>query len=201
MLRRFWRWLTSLVGRWWGGRRRPESPPPPEINPFSDAKYERFFLGLLDGVAQGWDSGRVLEYLGERVDDRFFHSWLMRFGRDRVLPSPRPQRELASRMVRLGELGCGRVGELAGQYGGQKLAQPLSPLTAAQFKSLFPELLQRRHGGLEAVREWLQGWEAQAREEDWLDWLERAGEDWLVNPPEARFVGAMLELRYILNSL
>ena len=71
----------------------------------------------------------------------------------------------------------------------------------AQFKSLFPELLQQRHGGLEAVREWLQGWEAQAQEEDWLDWLERAGEVWLANPPEARFVGAMLELRYILNSL
>ncbi|WP_254564424.1 tetratricopeptide repeat protein [Oscillatoria sp. HE19RPO] len=193
MLGRLWRWLKSTVARWLGGGRTATPPPPPPMNPLSDTQYEQVFLKLLDGVAQGWDSGRVLDYLGERVDDRFFHNWLMRFGRDRLLRSPRPQRERASRMVRLGELGSGKIGELAHQYGAQKLAQPLSPLTEAELESLFPELLQQRHQGCEAVLEWLQEWEPRAQERDWLDWLEKAGETWLANPPEARFVQALQE--------
>ncbi|MCT7985062.1 CHAT domain-containing tetratricopeptide repeat protein [Laspinema sp. A4] len=193
MLGKLWRWLKSTVARWWGGGRTAAPPPPPQMNPLSDTQYEQVFLKLLDGVALGWDSGRVLDYLGERVDDRFFHNWLMRFGRDRLLGSPRPHRELASRMVRLGELGSGKIGELAHQYGAQKLAQPLSPLTEAEFESLFPELLQQRHQGCEAVLEWLQELEPRAQERDWLDWLEKAGETWLANPPEARFVQALQE--------
>ncbi|MCT7969374.1 CHAT domain-containing tetratricopeptide repeat protein [Laspinema sp. D1] len=193
MLGRLWRWLKSTVARWLGGGRTAAPPPPPPMNPLSDTQYEQVFLKLLDGVVQGWDSGRVLDYLGERVDDRFFHNWLMRFGRDRLLGSPRPHRKLASRMVRLGELGCGKIGELAHQYGAQKLAQPLSPLTEAEFESLFPELLQQRHQGCEAVLEWLQELEPRAQEKDWLDWLEKAGETWLANPPEARFVQALQE--------
>ncbi|AFY79775.1 hypothetical protein Oscil6304_0015 [Oscillatoria acuminata PCC 6304] len=117
----------------------------------------------------------------------------MRFSRDRLLRSPRPHRELASRMVRLGELGCGKIGELAHQSGTQKLAQPPSPLTEAEFESLFPELLQQRYQGCEVVREWLQELESRAQERDWLDWLEKAGETWLANPPEARFVQALQE--------
>ncbi|MCT7963039.1 CHAT domain-containing tetratricopeptide repeat protein [Laspinema sp. D1] len=193
MLGRLWRWLKSTVARWWGGGRTAAPPPPPPMNSLSDTQYEQVFLKLLDGVALGWDSGRVLDYLGERVDDRFFHNWLMRVGRDRLLRSPRPHRELASRMVRLGELGCGKIGELAHQYGAQKLAQPLSPLTEAEFESLFPELLQQRYQGCEAVLEWLQELEPRAQERDWLDWLEKAEETWLANPPEARFVQALQE--------
>ncbi|MCT7992841.1 CHAT domain-containing protein [Laspinema olomoucense] len=193
MLGRLWRWLKSTVARWLGGGGTVAPPPPPPMNPLSDTQYEQVFLKLLDGVALGWDSGRVLDYLGERVDDRFFHNWLMRFGRDRLLGSPRPHRKLASRMVRLGELGSGKIGELAHQYGAQKLAQPLSPLTEAEFESLFPELLQQRHQGCEAVLEWLQELEPRAQERDWLDWLEKAGETWLANPPEARFVQALQE--------
>ena len=82
---------------------------------------------------------------------------------------------------------------MAHQYGAQKLAQPLSPLTEAEFESLFPELLQQRHQGCEAVLEWLQELEPRAQERDWLDWLEKAGETWLANPPEARFVQALQE--------
>ena len=127
MLGRLWLWLKSTVARWLGGGRTAAPPPPPPMNPLSDTQYEQLFLKLLDGVAQGWDSGRVLDYLGERVDDRFFHNWLMRFGRDRLLGSPRPHRKLASRMVRLGELGVGKSASWLISMGRRSWLNPCPP--------------------------------------------------------------------------
>ncbi|AFY79777.1 hypothetical protein [Oscillatoria acuminata] len=62
MLGRLWHWLKSTIARWLGWRRTPAPPAPPPLNPLSDTQYEQFFLKLLDGVAQGWDSGQVLDY-------------------------------------------------------------------------------------------------------------------------------------------
>jgi CHAT domain-containing protein/Flp pilus assembly protein TadD len=74
-------------------------------------------MGLLDGVAEGWDRERVREYLGERSEDSSLVNWLERFGTDRLLPVLESHQELARRMVRLGEIGCGKLGEVAGELG------------------------------------------------------------------------------------
>ena len=71
-------------------------------------------MQAMDGLAAGWGEAKVLNHFGERVDDRWFVDWLRRFGYTRLLKSPEPNRELGSQMVRLGEMGCGELGVLAG---------------------------------------------------------------------------------------
>ena len=99
--RKIWQQIQQLWQRWF--RRQPPSPPPePELPPLSDAGYERLFFQLLDGVAAGWQPQQVISHLNKRETDRFFRSWLQRFGRQ-LLESPQPNRQLAQRMVQLAE--------------------------------------------------------------------------------------------------
>lgn len=99
--RKIWQRIQQLWQRWFG---KPDPPPPPEpeLPPLSDAGYEQLFFQLLDGVAAGWQSPQVISHLNRRETDRFFRSWLQRFGR-KLLESPEPNRELAQRMVQLAE--------------------------------------------------------------------------------------------------
>ncbi|MCU0518133.1 MAG: CHAT domain-containing tetratricopeptide repeat protein [Oscillatoria sp. Prado101] len=127
-----WERLTSVLSevRWerlkrllWRDRGdNPfESPAAGEIN-HSDTDCENLFMGLLDGVAEGWDRERARSYLGERSEDSSLVNWLERFGRDRLLPVPQSHQELARRMLRLKEIGCGKLGEVAGELGALLLA-------------------------------------------------------------------------------
>lgn len=115
-----WERLNRLIKRDRGAN--PQETAAGEINQ-SDTDCENLFMGLLDGVAEGWERAQVVEYLGERSDDSLFVNWLERFGTDRLLPELAPDLELARRMVRLGEIGCGKLGEVAGELGKLLLAQ------------------------------------------------------------------------------
>lgn len=120
MLARLWRWLRRL----WQTRfsRRPKAPPA-ALPPMADTDYEFLFMQAMDGLATGWSEAQVVEHLGERVDDRRFADWLRRFGYTRLLKSPEPNRELAERMVQLGEMNCGELGVLAGAIGREMLRE------------------------------------------------------------------------------
>ena len=75
-------------------------------NLLSDNDYEFLLNQLLDGVTHGWHEGRILKYfedLEERGKAKLWISWLSKF-REKVLSSDNPDLQLASRMMRLGEL-------------------------------------------------------------------------------------------------
>ncbi|WP_017720115.1 CHAT domain-containing protein [Kamptonema formosum] len=114
-----WDRLDRLISRDSGAN--PAAPAAGEINQ-SDTDCETLFMGLLDGVAEGWDRERAVSYLGERSEDSSLVNWLKRFGRDRLLPERQSHQELARRMVRLKEIGCGELGEVAGELGVRLLA-------------------------------------------------------------------------------
>ncbi|BAY95196.1 protein prenyltransferase, alpha subunit (plasmid) [Microchaete diplosiphon NIES-3275] len=76
------------------------------------------FFQLLTGVNdENWSRGRVKGFLdGKNIAEADLVQWLRRFG-ENLLASDGENRELATRMVRLGEVGCGVLGEVAGEIG------------------------------------------------------------------------------------
>ena len=134
MLKRIWqqlvRWFQQLFGR----RQTPatvsakevaenyQAAPPP---PLDDTDLEFLFTQLLEGVHQGRGQEWALKWLRNvqnRVPDEQWVEWLRRFGA-RLLASPAPNNELAARLVQLGELGCGEVGDAAYDIGMQLLTR------------------------------------------------------------------------------
>ncbi|MCC3418637.1 MAG: tetratricopeptide repeat protein [Microcoleus sp. PH2017_29_MFU_D_A] len=80
-------------------------------------------MALLEGVAQGWSRGEIKGFLiGSKINDAEWVNWLQEFG-ERLLVSPETHLELGGRMVRLGEMNCGRISEVAGNIGRQLLAR------------------------------------------------------------------------------
>jgi CHAT domain-containing protein/Flp pilus assembly protein TadD len=142
----------------------------------SDTAYESLFMQLMDGVGDGWDGARVREHLGNRSDDSWFANWLQRFGRDTLLASPQPNHELARRMVRLGEIGCGKFGEIAGEFGKQRLAKNAEPLAEGEWEFLFGSLLERVSLGEEPVQAFLEDLQHRASLQLWVEWLRNYGE-------------------------
>lgn len=200
MLQKIWRSLQQLFQQWFAPQ-EPEPPPPQEINPLSDADYEILFLRLLEGVAAGWEQSRILEYLGERSQDRFFKSWLRRFGKT-VLSSPMPNRQLAERMVKLGDIGCGEIGETAREIGAQQLAREFEPLTEEEREALFNQLLQQVGRGREATVQFLKDVQGRATGEQWAQWLRGYGERLLAEKtPNYQLAVGLLELGEQLDSL
>lgn len=91
----------------------------PSAHPLTDTDLEFLFTELLEGVYQGKQASWVekwLKNLEHRVTKEQWLEWLNRFG-ERLLASPQSHNELASRLVRLGELGVGEFGNLAYQLG------------------------------------------------------------------------------------
>jgi CHAT domain-containing protein/tetratricopeptide (TPR) repeat protein len=128
MLRKLWRWLKSLLMRF-GGKKRPVPPISKEQSPvkqtqqLSDAEYESKFLQLLSGVDSGWSRERIKGFLdGNNLNQDDLIVWLRCFG-ERLLESDAPNDELGQRMVRLGELGCGELGEVAHNIGMELLTK------------------------------------------------------------------------------
>ena len=110
LLQRFWQWIQQFLAQVFGassliggsGRKTQKL----SQQPLSDTDYEFLFSQLLDGVAHGWHEGRILKYfedLGERGKTKLWVAWLERFG-EKALSSASPNLQLASRMMRLGEL-------------------------------------------------------------------------------------------------
>jgi len=94
----------------------------------TNADLEVLFTQLLEGVYQARGQQWALKYL-QRMEDRItverWLDWLLIFG-ERLLVSPAPNHQLATRMVQLGELGIGSVGELAYEIGIQLLRRNLA---------------------------------------------------------------------------
>ena len=90
-----------------------------ELPPLDDTDREYLFMQLLEGVAHGWQQPRAIGFFNkirQRVRKSDWLEWLERFGNN-LLNAPIPNYELAGRMVQLGQLDCGEIGDLAGEYG------------------------------------------------------------------------------------
>ena len=79
-------------------------------------------MALLEGVEEGWSRGGIKGFLiSSKINDAEWVNWLQEFG-ERLLVSPENHLELGGRMVRLGEMNCGKISEVAGKIGRQLLA-------------------------------------------------------------------------------
>ncbi|MFM2063680.1 MAG: hypothetical protein RLZZ507_3351 [Cyanobacteriota bacterium] len=91
----------------------------------SNADLEVLFNELLEGVHQARGQQWALKYL-QRMEPRItverWIDWLLIFG-EKLLSSPAPNSQIATRMVKLGELNIGKVGELASEIGIQLLSR------------------------------------------------------------------------------
>ncbi|MBW4622971.1 MAG: hypothetical protein KME17_26885 [Cyanosarcina radialis HA8281-LM2] len=140
MLGKIWqsivRWFRSLFG---GTARSKLSSAavgqaPPTLD---DTDYEYLFMQLLEGIAHGWQQPRVVKFfedLENRISDEQWLAWLGRF-KERLLASSAPNNELGSRLVRLGEMGYGEIGETAYDTGMQLLTRGSSQAMPLAFSS------------------------------------------------------------------
>ncbi len=98
--------------------------PLPEL---TDADLEFLFTQLLEGVYQARGQQWALKYL-QRMENRIslerWIDWLLDFG-ERLLTSSAPNNQVAERMVQLGELGIGTIGELSYDIGIRVLTRNL----------------------------------------------------------------------------
>ncbi|TAE60426.1 MAG: tetratricopeptide repeat protein [Nostocales cyanobacterium] len=91
----------------------------------TNADLELLFNELLEGVHQAKGQEWALKFL-RRMEPRItvdrWIDWLLVFG-EKLLSSPAPNSQTATRMVKLGELNIGKVGELASEIGVQLLSR------------------------------------------------------------------------------
>lgn len=115
---------TNQTGSFKAASGEKVAQPPPEL---TNADLELLFNELLEGVHQGRGQLWALKYLQrmkDRISDERWIDWLLGFG-EKLLISPAPNHHLATRMVELGELGIGKVGELSYDIGVRLLRKDL----------------------------------------------------------------------------
>ncbi|WP_373528529.1 hypothetical protein [Nostoc sp.] len=129
MLKRLFQGLKKLFQSLFGGKQTAsksrgnvQKEPAP---PLSDTDLEFLFTELLQGVHQArgeaW-ARKWLHNIEHRIPTERWVEWLGRFG-DRLLASASPNNEMAARLVQLGELGIGEVGDVAYSIGMQLLTR------------------------------------------------------------------------------
>jgi hypothetical protein len=130
MLKKIWqsftRWFRKLFGR--GTHKSLNRVPATELPPLDDTDREYLFMQLLEGVAHGWQQPRAIGFFNkirQRVRKSEWLEWLDKFGNN-LLAAPVPNYELAGRMVQLGQLDCGEIGDLAGDYGARLLERQVA---------------------------------------------------------------------------
>jgi tetratricopeptide (TPR) repeat protein len=100
------------------------------LPPLEDADYQMLFTQLLEGVSRrGWDGERVLKFLsdlGDRGSYEQWAAWLRRYG-ERFLAAPAANPELARGLLKLGQTGCGELGDVAYEMGSQLLQREIKP--------------------------------------------------------------------------
>ncbi len=129
MLKRLIKWLKSFFRSLFGRTQTPvrtkidvQKQPPP---PLTDTDLEFLFTELLEGVHQARGQLWALKWLHNienRVSTERWVQWLRHFS-EKLLASPAPNNELAARMVQLGELQVGDVGDVAYDIGMQLLTR------------------------------------------------------------------------------
>lgn len=120
MFRQLRRWLNQLW-QWFKGlfSSSPSSLADTVMTEPTDTDYEMRFMAFLEGVHQG--KSQVLkdwESLKQEYSEDRWIGWLKRFGQ-KVTQSSEPNEPLAERLIRLGEVGCGELGEVAKAIGEQ----------------------------------------------------------------------------------
>jgi hypothetical protein len=123
MLKRLIQWLKKFLRSLFGGKKNltplRENISKPVAPPLTDTDLELLFTELLEGVHQAkgqtW-AQKWLHNLEHRVNTQSWLEWLNRFG-ERLLASAKPHNELAARLVQLGELGIGEIGNLSYDIG------------------------------------------------------------------------------------
>ncbi|WP_293355161.1 MULTISPECIES: tetratricopeptide repeat protein [unclassified Microcoleus] len=131
MIGQIWQRILNLWRQIQRRFRKP-APPPPKPTPIrSFGEYEQKFMALLEGVEEGWSRGEIKGFLIlSKINDAEWENWLQEFG-ERLLVSPEIHLELGGRMVRLGEMNCGRISEVAGKIGRELLPpESLNPTPA-----------------------------------------------------------------------
>ncbi|TBR61751.1 hypothetical protein B4U84_13555, partial [Westiellopsis prolifica IICB1] len=125
MLKRLWQYFKRFIQRLFLRRRTvsvvsEETKPAPQR---TDAEYESLFLQLLEGVNEGWSRGNVRGFLdGRKISEAGLVGWLRGFG-EGLLASDTVHDELARRMVLLGGLDVGVLGEVAREIGMELLGR------------------------------------------------------------------------------
>ncbi|WP_442943511.1 hypothetical protein [Nostoc sp.] len=129
MLKRLFQWFKKLFQNLFGVKQTasksrgnvPKEPAPP----LTDTDLEFLFNELLQGVHQArgeaW-AQKWLHNIEHRIPTEDWVEWLRRFG-DRLLASPTPNNEIAARLVQLGELNIGEIGDVAYSIGMQLLTR------------------------------------------------------------------------------
>ncbi|MFP4298101.1 MAG: CHAT domain-containing protein [Spirulinaceae cyanobacterium] len=118
-----------------GSSESKEVPRP--YRPLSDEDYEYLWTQLLEGVAYGWQPGRIqrfFETLGDRGHRDAWLVWLERY-EAKILANPPQDRALAKRLVKLGEhtqalpeqSSARRVGQTAARLGKALLLPKTTP--------------------------------------------------------------------------
>ncbi|WP_310484879.1 hypothetical protein [Chamaesiphon sp. VAR_48_metabat_403] len=153
MLKNIWqsfvRWFRKLFGG--GTGKAINRVPAAELPPLDDTDREYLFMQLLEGVAHGWQQPRAIGFFNkirQRVRKSEWLEWLERFGQN-LLAAPVANYELAGRMVQLGQLDCGEIGDLAGDYGARLLDRqaeeyPLELLPIIEFSDSETESVEAR---------------------------------------------------------
>lgn len=136
MWKRLWDSLIGWVRRLWGqlfGDRGSLGATPPQRKesptPLDRTGYEFVFMQLLEGVDQGWEIPQVQQYLStlsDRTTPEGWLNWLTEFG-DRLLENPVPNHQLASRLLKLGAVELGAIGQKATQVGRSLLQKTFTP--------------------------------------------------------------------------
>lgn len=112
-LAQLWQWLKGL----WSSS--PSSFADTATTWPTDTDYEMRFMSFLEGVHHG--KSQVLqdwEALQQEYSEEQWIAWLKRFGQ-KVTENSEPNDQLAERLIRLGEVGCGELGAVATAIGEQ----------------------------------------------------------------------------------
>jgi tetratricopeptide (TPR) repeat protein len=91
----------------------------------NETEYEHFFMQLLDGVSQGWGRVQVDRFfaaLSDRATESQWSSWLGHLG-TQLQQSATPNRNLAVRLLQLGEVAEGEIPRMAREIGTNLLAK------------------------------------------------------------------------------
>ena len=145
MFKKIWQSFLRWFRKLFGGGKAISRIPATELPPLDDTDREYLFMQLLEGVAHGWQQPRAIGFFNkirQRVRKSEWLEWLDRFG-DNLLAAPVANYELAGRMVQLGQLDCGEIGDLAGDYGARLLNRqaeeyPGNLLPIMEFSDLEP---------------------------------------------------------------
>ena len=115
MFNKMWQWLNKLIVSIFGGKNRIASShgylskngqvQKELAPPLTDTDYEFLWLQLLEGVAHGWHSQKLVNFftdLGDRGKEELWISWLNRF-EEKLLATSSPNQQLGSRMLQFGQ--------------------------------------------------------------------------------------------------